>query len=791
MWLGYKASLINLSGLTIGMTSAFFILMWVQNENSYNSYHDEAERIYRLKAFMSNGSAWETTPYLLGEEVKQQLEVEQLTRMVPNTNDNEPVITVDGQQLKEKKAATVDENWFNMFHYDFIQGSAEAFNSQPYGLILSESNAKKYFGSEIPIGQTLRIDTVDYQVRGVVKDYPPNSSFRYQMYLPLSARHANAESRQEDETWGGFRFLTFVKISAATDPEYLAEKMTDIMTVNHQRSNAKISLIGVKEMHFEDDIQSSRLPHGHKKTVDAFMWLAGILSAIACINYVNLTTARASLRQKEIGVKKIVGAGKAQLFMQFICESLLMSFFALWATILLIVVGLPFFNQFVDNYFSFSLTDVSLLKLLGFILLITTGFSSIYPALLLSSFNPIAAFRGKNLLGMRDSLLRKSLVVFQFTISTALIIGTVVIYRQIHFIQLQNADYNKSQVLTFDIPARLFLDQPNSGQADIRNILKQKLSLESSIELVSAMNGGSVVNMQFLSGGGYDWKGREQDADLSIAPFQVDSDFNALINLHLVQGRWFIPNSIGDQKNVVLNETAVREFGLPSFPIGQWFVSPGTTPPYLDTGVVIGVVRDFFYKSVYEPIGSVVIKNEPTYAATFLVKTVPGRHGDALEAAASIWKQLIPDIPFEYQFASEEFDALYRADRKAASLILAFSLLAIFISCMGLYGLATFNTERRIKEIGIRKVLGASVGSVVQLLSRDFVKLVGIAILIASPIAWYAMNRWLADFAYRIDIEWWMFALAGVVAVAIALLTISYQAIRAAVANPVESLRSE
>src|SRR5690554_3796231 len=238
MWLGYRATLINLSGLTIGMTSAFFILMWVQNEYAYNSYHKDAERIYRLKAFMSNGSVWENTPYLLGEEVKQQLEVQQLTRIIPNRNDDEPVITVDGQQFKEKNAATVDENWFDMFHYDFIQGSAEAFSSQPYSVILSESNAEKYFGTEIPIGQTLHIDTVDYRVQGVIKDYPPNSSFRYQMYLPLSARHANPEFRQRDETWGGFSFLTFVKISAASDPEYYAEKITDIMTLNHKRSNA-------------------------------------------------------------------------------------------------------------------------------------------------------------------------------------------------------------------------------------------------------------------------------------------------------------------------------------------------------------------------------------------------------------------------------------------------------------------------------------------------------------------------------------------------------------------------
>lgn len=794
MWLGYKTTLINLSGLTIGMTSAFFVFMWVQNEYSYNGYHTDADRIYRLKTLREDrNSTGETTPYLLGEEVKQLLpEVQVLTRINPNGGDEAPVITIDGQQIKEKNAATVDENWFDIFHYDFIEGSAQAFNSQPYSVILSESHAKKYFGTESPLGKPIRLDSIDYQVQGVIKDYPPNSSFRYHMYLPLSARRANPELRESDDTWGMFGYLTFVKIPATSDPLDIAPKITDIMTANHKRGNVNIGLIGLKEMHFEDDVQFSVFLHGNKQTANIFLVLGCILLGIACINYINLTTARASSRLKEVSIKKIVGAGKKQLFVQFLTESILMSLVALLMTILLIWIGLPFFNQLTDNRFSFLLSDGSLWRLLGFTLFITVLLTSIYPALLLSSFNPIAIFRGKNLLGLKDSLLRKSLVILQFSISIALIIGTVVIYRQMQFIQLQNVDYNKSQVITFSVPGRLWLEQYNNGQSDIRNSIKQKLMAESSIELVSALNGGSVVNMQFSASGGYDWKGREQDFYPPIAPFQVDSDFNEMVNLNLIDGRWFMPHSIGDQKNVVLNETAVREFGLQSPTVGQWFVSPGITPPYyLDTGVVIGVVRDFFYKSIHEPIDPVVIKNEPGYASTFLVKTAAGRHEDALHVVERTWKQLIPDIPLEYQFADEEFDALYRSDRKAASLILAFSLLAISISCLGLYALVTFNTERRTKEIGIRKVLGASEADIVRMLSSDFVKLVLVAILIASPIAWYAMNRWLADFAYRIELEWWMFGLAGLVAVVVALLTVSFQAIRAAVANPVESLRSE
>lgn len=476
-----------------------------------------------------------------------------------------------------------------------------------------------------------------------------------------------------------------------------------------------------------------------------------------------------------------------QLFVQFITESILMSLVALLMTILLIWIGLPFFNQLTDNRFSLLLMDVSLWQLLGFTLFITVVLTSIYPALLLSSFDPKTVFRGKTLLGLKDSLLRKSLVIVQFTISISLIIGTVVIYRQMQFVQLQNDDYNKSQVLKFNVPLRFWLEDYQTGQSDVRNSIRQKLMDESSIELVSVMSGESVVQHINQLVGGYDWEGREQGFDPPIVPFEVDSNFKDMINLEMVEGRWFMPHSIADTKNVVLNETAVRELGIKLPAVGKQFVDVMRG----DTGVVIGVVRDFFYKSMHEPIDPVVIKNEPGYAYTFLVKTAAGRHEDALRVTESTWKQLIPDIPFEYQFADEEFDALYRTDRKAASLILIFSVLAIFISCLGLYALVTFNTEKRTKEIGIRKVMGASEAGIVGMLSADFVKLVLVAILIASPIAWYIMNRWLADFVYRIDIEWWMFGLAGLMAVLIALLTVSFQAIRAAVANPVESLRSE
>ncbi|MGK6350430.1 ABC transporter permease [Parapedobacter sp. DT-150] len=786
-----KTTLINLSGLAIGMTAAFFVFLWVKNEYAYNGYHQDAERIYRLKTYLTidqnNTWVWENSPYLLGEEAKKQLpELEALTRIRAMRFDT-PTIAVDGQRLKEKAAAQVDEQWFGMFDYDFVEGSAKAFNSHLHSVILTESNARRYFGKGSAVGKTLRIDSIDHQVQGVIKDFPTNSNFRYHMYLPIAARLSDPNASRTDLGWGNFGYRTFVKIAATANPVSVAGKLHGILASHRdkKKDDVQIGLIGLMDMHFEDDLQSSSFQHGNLKTTKVFMILGGILLAIACINYVNLTTARASLRAKEVGIKKIVGAGRIDLFKQFIVEAMVTSCLALCCTLLLSWICLPFFNQLVDNHFVLSLTDRTLWQLLGGTLLVSTLLTGIYPALLLSSFRPVTVFRGENILGMQDSALRKSLVVVQFVISIVLMIGTIVIYRQMQYIQTQHASYDHSQVMTLNVPWQYWAADFRAGRTDIRDVLRQKLSAESSVERISVMNGGSVVNMDDNASGGFDWDGRAADFDPPIVPFDVDTNFMALANLQLVEGRWFTPHSQADERNVVLNETAVRELGIRQPIIGQRFVNRS------DTGVIIGVVQDFVYKSMHEPIGAAVLSNDPGSSSTFLVKTAAGRHTEAHEAAARIWKELMPDTPFEYQFADEEFDALYRADRKTASLILVFSALAIFIACLGLYGLAAFSTERRHKEIGIRKVLGATVSGMVGLLSKDFVKLVLVAVVIASPIAWWIMNKWLADFAYRIDIQWWMFAGAGLVAVVIALATVSWQAVRAAVANPVDSLRDE
>lgn len=782
-------SVINFAGLSIGMTAACFIFIWAQNEYSYNSFFKDSERIYRLKTHLAidaqNTWIWETTPFKLGEEAKNQIaELEALSRCTP-MEYNAPLLHLENGPIKIDNAIGVDKNWFDLFSYEFINGNSHSFSSNPYSVIFTENAVRKFFGGEAVVGRTIKLDSFNYEVAGVIKDYPPNSSFPFDVYLSLEAHYASLEA-ENDLQWGNFNFLTFVKITDKADTKDLSDKFTKILSTNRERDNADISLVALNDIHFENDIQSgSSLPTGNEKLVNVFLILGLFILGIACINFVNLTTARASLRAKEVSIRKILGAPKKQIFIQFFMESVLMSAIALIATLALLRVTLPFFNQLTESNFNLNIFSSSLLLILATTLLISILLTSIYPALLMSGFQPMSIFRGKQIIQLKDTFLRKSLVITQFTVSIILIAGTLIVFKQLQFIQNHDEGYDRSQIFSFQIPWELWLYKLNEPGNDVRDVFRQKLEAESSIDLFSVMNGGSLVDMSNSSSGNFDWDGRPEDSNPAISPFQVDKNFKELANLKLVEGRWFNANSAADAANVLLNETAVRELGIREPVIGQRFASLG------DTGVIIGIVEDFHYQSMHTKIGSVIIKNQTNHSSSFLIRTVPGRHNDAVAAVEKIWKELIPQIPFQHRYLDEEFNLLHKADQKTAGIIWIFSVIAIFISCLGLYGLAAFSAERRTREIGIRKVLGATVSSVVQLISSEFIILVTISIFIATPIAWWLMGKWLEEFAYRIELGWWMFALAGIIAVLVAFVTVSFQAIKAAIINPVKSLRTE
>jgi ABC-type antimicrobial peptide transport system permease subunit len=599
----------------------------------------------------------------------------------------------------------------------------------------------------------------------------------------MAAQMTNADEKSNALEWGNYNYLTFLKLKPGASTTKVSAKLIQILHQNKKddKDNTVYSLINVKGMHFENDLMFSSFIHGNHTIVNVFIVLAILLLVTACINYVNLTTARASLRSKEVSVRKIVGAGRLHLFGQFMSESFLVSLLALVLALLVVELSMPWFRSFTGKEFAEPLAVPVTWLIIGFTLLVSFLLNGLYPAILLSSFQPISVFRGKSMLNFGDAGLRRLLVVVQFTISVVLIIGTLVIYTQLRYMQNMDPGYDRAQVFSFTFPwwKMKGLDYKKSD-AFLRTI-KQQLKEQSATANV-AMAGNGIVDFNNQSSGNFDWNGRPKGFDPALAPLEADPDFQQLMHLKVKEGRWF-NNDLSDRHNVLLNETAVQMLHIQKPVLGQRFVH------HRDTGVIIGVVKDFHYRSLHDKIGPMLISNGS--GSGFYIKTTPHNTAAAIVAANKIWNEYFPETPFNYTFLDESYNSLYKSEQQSSLLITLFAVIAILVSALGLLGLAAFAAEQKVKEIGIRKVLGASVRHIVSLLSIDFLKMVVIASVIAFPVAWWAMNKWLQDFAYRINLSWWIFGAAAGIALLIALVTVSFQSIKAAIANPVKSLRSE
>jgi putative ABC transport system permease protein len=778
-------SIVNITGLSIGMSAAVLILLWVQNEYSYDSNHPNGDRIYRVTFQNAEKTyKWDGSPLPLGEAIRQKIpEVANVAKFSFATWDN-PTLSINNELYREKIAVFIDSNWFKLFHYDFVEGNATAFNRIPHSIILTQSLTRKYFGKKPAVGHIIGLDSANYYVQAVVKDNPSNSSFQFPLFLPLEAHLSHPENRKRESSWDNFSWQTYVQLNPSVTPQKVAAKIADLFKGNKKDGNYVISLTALKDIHFETGIDNPKLPHGNKKVIVIFAILGSLLLFIACINYVNLTTAEASLRTKEISIKKIVGANRRMLFGEFIMESCLTSLLALILTLVIIQICIPVFNSFTEMNFVFSLSSLQIWALIGGTLVITALLTGIYPAALLSSFKPLNILRGFNLLKVKNTTFRKTLVVSQFVIAISLMVSTIVIFKQLQFIQTQNEGYNRSQIFSVVIPPSWSDKHKNINVNQFKNAFKEELKNTTNIEN-AAFTSESIIDIKISMAGIVQWEGKKDGFDPMVSFIATDDDFRRVYPLEMKEGRWFQPNTRKDKHNYILNETATNEFNLHKPYIGQRFVFGG------DTGQVIGIVKDFHYRSFHEKIGSMILFNNASMLNNLSIKTAPGKAAQAIKATERTWKKFFPDQPFEYNFLDESFNQLYRADIKTSILIEVFTIIAIILSCLGLFGLAAFAAEQRTKEIGIRKVLGADIRNIMALLSRDFVKLVAIALLIASPIAAWAMNKWLQDFPYRIDIRWWMFFMAGVIALLIALITISFHSIKAAIANPVKSLRTE
>ena len=776
-------SFLNIAGLSIGMASAVLIFIWVQNERNFDSYHPNVNQIFRVTLNTAKTkSVKDVAPFPFADKIQEEVpEVEKVTRL---TRGYSQTINIKGSLFTQKNFAYVDNKWFDIFHYDFIEGNAASFVQHPFGVVLTKTEAKKYFGNRDAIGQIIRIDTINYEVSGVVSDNPSNSSFQFDMLFSVNALQSNPQQKKGDESWRSSNYITFIEVRKDAVPITVNQKLTSIFQRNRGDNDATVSLTRMTDIHLESGLTISNLPGGNSKTVYIFSILGMVLLAIACINYINLTTARANLRLKEVGIKKITGATRWLLFVQFIVESLFINLISLVITLLIVWQSLPFFSQLTENNFSFSSVSTNSLQVLLWSFAAMTVLNSIYPALLLSSFKPLNVFKSVSLFNVKNETLRKGLITFQFVISVTLIVCTIVLFRQMKFIQQKDVGYNRSHVLSVILPYKYFLSKyDDEGKVAVINTFKQELMSQASIDGVSAAS-HSIINIASSSTSA-DWDGRDTAFIPVVSNISADVDFQKVFGLQLENGRWFRDKSKPDEHNFILNETATREFNLNKPIIGQRFTFRG------DTGQIIGIVKDFQFKSMHDKITSLAISNKPLMQSAFFIRTKNGQLAQALAATERTWKKFISAEPFQYTFLDESFDKMHKKDAKISQVIFSFTVIAIIICVLGLLGLAAFTAERRLKEISIRKILGASLSTILFLLSKEFLKLVVVAAIIAFPISWYFMSGWLEDFAYRVKIEWWIFILAGIIAVFITLLTVSFQTIRAAFTNPAKNLRTE
>jgi putative ABC transport system permease protein len=781
LWRHRGFSFINIAGLSIGITAGFFIFMYVAFELSYDKFHSKADRIYRLVTDIKTPS--ETintgiTSWAFAPNIKADLpEVESFVR----TSGGSFLVRRDNIKFQEERSMFADSAFFKVFDFKLLQGDPKTALTAPASIVFTESTAKKYFGNANPMGQTVLVtgDAIPAIVTGVMKDFPENSQIKADMVISMTSL-TQKFNKGIDDQWGNFGATTYLLLKPGTTQKALEAKLPAFLQHRDGEGMKKSQMFYTLFLEPLKNVYLYSKRGGQETGSISNVYIFGIVAIfillIACINFINLTTARSVERAKEVGIRKVVGAERGQLASQFIGESVVLCLIAFILTVIFSALLLPMFNQLAGKTISAGIFSNWYYLTILFVTSVGIGLlAGIYPALVLSSFKPVMVLKGRFSGSNKGNVLRKTLVVAQFSISIALIIGTIVVYTQMDFMRNRDLGFSKDQMLVL-----------NTNGDPAKDALKQAISLLPGVK--------STASASSIPGGGNSGAYSEienKKGDLQIANLDlyfVDYDYVNQFKIKMVAGRSFSRSFSTDTAQAMLiNEAAVKLFGYssPQQAIGRRFKQWGRE------GKIVGVMKDFHFRSLQEVIKPLTMRIELRNLDLITIKVSPKNLSSTLAQIESKWKELIPNRPYNYYFLDEFFDRQYRSEQRFGKLFFNFAVLAIFISCLGLLGLASYSTLQRTREIGIRKVLGASVPGIVNLLSVDFLKLVIASFFIAMPLAWYFMHKWLQDFAYRIDISWWIFVLAGILAIMVAIATISFQAIKAAMSNPVKSLRSE
>lgn len=775
LWKRKGYSFINIIGLTTGMASAMLILLWIQNEMSFDRFYKKSDRLYTMynrDKFNGEMWAWNSTPKIMAPTVKHDYpEVEDAVRF-----NNITFLATVGEKKLNVRGAFTDSGFLNMFSFPLLSGNPTIALAGNYNIVLTQKFAKKLFGNDDAMGKTVLIDSnANFTVTGVLKDLPSNTSFNFEYLLPWAFMN---KLGWDDQYWGNNSVQTYVLLKPNASQASFDKKVKNI-TISHSDQSEQVFSYPISRQHLYGKNDNGKLVAGQIETVRLFAIIAAFILLIACINFMNLSTARSEKRAKEVGIRKVSGALRGSLIAQFMGESILLSAIAFIFALIAVQLSLSAFGQLVGKELFIDYGNfLYWLFAIGFILF--TGFiAGSYPAFYLSSFKPVAVLKGT--FKKMNALVtpRKVLVVLQFTFAIILIISTIIIEHQIQYAQNRDAGYNRNNlVYAFT-------------QGDVnKNYLLIKDDLLKSGAVTSVTKSANPITQRWSDSWGYSWEGStESDKKLDFTRLGSDADFIKTIGVKLKEGRDIdIYNFPTDSTAMMLNETAVKQMHLKN-PVGQIVRSGGTQNFH-----VVGVVKDFILESPFEKNVNPMMILGPAgdfFQVMHMKLNAANPTAANIAKLEKIFKQYNPQYPFEYVFADESYANKFKEQQRTGTLATLFACLTIFISCLGLFGLATYMAENRIKEIGVRKVLGASVFSITSLLSRDFLALVIISLVIASPVAWWAMDKWLQNYSYHVAIEWWVFAGAGILSILIAIATVSYQSVKAAVANPVKSLRTE
>ena len=784
-------SAINTFGLAIGLTCFMLIAVFVYSELNYDKYPTEAKNIYRINLSVTgNGdvAVYPNVDLAVGEGIKNTFpEVKAFTRTASAVD----FVKYEDKQFKEEHLAFADSNFLQIFSIPLIKGNPTDALVEPNSIVISKVLAKKYFGNEEAVGKSLMIGTREtlYKITGVIDKVPDNSHFHFDAFLSLSTWHIT------NKTWSNLGPYTYLVLDKNADPKKLQAKFPELvakyvvpevqqdMGISLAEAQKSVntfvfSLVPLTDIHLYSNTKDEIEPNGDIQYVYIFSALAFFILLLACVNFTNLSTALASKRSREVGIRKVMGSAKKQLIFQFLAESVLLTFFSMLVAYVLIFLLLPYFNQVANRNISFdfflSYQSIAVMVLVSIAAGVLAG---IYPAFFLSSFNTIKVLKGSSAQSSQKKPLRSSLIVFQFFVSTTLIIATIIAYQQLHYMQNKKLGYDKEQVL-FLPDARLL---GSNQTAFAQQVIKDSRVVSATIS--RSVPGGPIMDGTQIYPRNENGNGTEIHANI----YHVDYDYLRTLGIQVLKGRNFSKEFSTDSSvNVVINEAAVRELGWANDnAVGKNIVRSGQ-----NVYTVIGVVADFNYATVKQKIAPLMMLMGGNNGG-LIIKIKTDDVKGFLSNLKKQWASFNPTGPLGYSFLDEKFASLYANEKRTQQIFSVFAILAVIIACLGLFGLATYTAEQRRKEIGIRKVLGASVGGIIQLLSKEFLRLVLIAFIIAIPVSWWAMNEWLQDFAYRINIGWWVFAGAGAFALLITIVTISFQAIRAALANPVKSLRTE